>query len=244
MKTLRLSFVALLLISLLTVGCDEPLCIKSEGPTVSQVIPVNGTFSKIELEGSCDMTISYGPNYSVEAVGSQNIIDRLITSLVGDELIVELEKHCYYNASLTVNVTLPYIEKATLDGSGDIVINDFIDQDDFEVNVIGSGDVVINEFTGTENLYVKIDGSGDVKANKNWPDLDVLDIRVSGSGDYAGYNLESNDCNVSISGSGSARVFANDNLDVIIDGSGDVYYKGNANVTQNISGSGDVINRN
>ncbi len=244
MKALRISFLALIISSIFFTSCEEPLCIRGEGPIVSEFLNINQTFSKVELEGSCDVIISYGNNYEIEAVGHGNIIDRLITSVVGDELIIELEKHCYLQHELTLYITMPYIDKATLDGSGDMIINDFPNQFDFQVDLIGSGDIQLNEFTGTENMYIKIDGSGDIKAHKDFPDLQVLDIRVSGSGDYSGYPIEVSECNVSISGSGSAKVYAEDVLNVIIDGSGDVFYKGNPQVTQSIAGSGDVINRN
>lgn len=244
MKALRLEFLILAILALFITSCDDPICIKGNGPIVSEIINVNNSFSKVEMEGSFDVIISYGNNLEVQAVGHQNIIDEVITSVVGDELILELDKRCIVDNDLTINITMPYLAKATLDGSGDMLINNFEDQSDLEIVLMGSGDIVFKEFTGTENLYVKIDGSGDVSGNRHFPDIDKVDIRISGSGDYAGYPIRANECNVSISGSGSAKVYAEDILNVTIDGSGDVLYKGNPALTQYISGSGDVINRN
>lgn len=244
MKALRLEFLVLAILGLFITSCDDPLCIKGSGPIITRTINVNSSFSKVELEGSFDVVISYGNNLEVEAVGQQNIIDELITSVVGDELILEMDKRCIIDNDLTINITMPYLTKATLDGSGDLWIYDFQNQSDLELELMGSGDMIFNEFTGTENLYIKIDGSGDVKGRKDFPDINIVDVRVSGSGDYSGFPIQANECNVSISGSGTAEVYANDILNVTIDGSGDVLYKGNPVLSQNISGSGDVVNRN
>jgi hypothetical protein len=244
MKALRLEFLVLAILGLFITSCDDPICIRGKGPIVSQVININNSFSKIEMEGSFDVIISYGNNLEVEATGHQNVIDELITSVVGDELILELDKRCIIDNDLTINITIPYLTKVTLDGSGDILINDFLNQYNLELELMGSGDIVFNEFTGTENLYIKIEGSGEVKGNKHFPDINIVDVRISGSGDYSGFPIKANECNVSISGSGTAKIHANDILNVTIDGSGDVLYQGNPTLSQSISGSGDVINRN
>jgi hypothetical protein len=244
MKALRLEFLVLAILGLFITSCDDPICIRGKGPIVSQVININNSFSKIEMEGSFDVIISYGNNLEVEATGHQNVIDELITSVVGDELILELDKRCIIDNDLTINITIPYLTKVTLDGSGDILINDFLNQYNLELELMGSGDMVFNEFTGTENLYIKIEGSGEVKGNKHFPDINIVDVRISGSGDYSGFPIKANECNVSISGSGTAKIHANDILNVTIDGSGDVLYQGNPTLSQSISGSGDVINRN
>ncbi len=244
MKSLKFNLFVLAIVSLFFIGCDDPLCIKGEGPIVTETLNIGNTFSKIEMEGSFDVEINYGAAQEVIAEGNQNIIDQLNPSVVGDELIIELEKHCYLRYDLKIIITLPYLSKVTLDGSGDILINEFPNQGDLELNVIGSGDIQVKEFTGTENLTVKIDGSGDINIREDFPNLQALNIRISGSGDFTGFPLISEYCTVSIQGSGSASVYASQELNATIDGIGDIYYKGNPVVNQSINGSGDIINRN
>ncbi len=244
MKTSHFYVVSFFFSILFFSSCDDPFCVRGEGPLINETIMVNEPFTKIELEGSFDALISYGATTEVKAVGQENIIHHLITTVVGGELIVELEKNCYRNFDLDLHITLPHVERVTLDGSGDIMIQDFQDQEDLELQIIGSGDISLHEFSGTENLTVKIDGSGDVNLLHPLHDLQNLNVRISGSGDFAGYPAPANNCIVSIYGSGSARVHAHQSLNATIEGSGNIYYKGSPIVQQTLLGSGNVINRN
>ena len=86
-----------------------------------------------------------------------------------------------------------------------------------------------------------ITGSGNIKLEGLG---DELDIRITGSGDVAAFNLDVVRARVEITGSGNAEVSVEDELDVKISGSGDVRYKGNPSLDVNISGSGRVVDAN
>jgi hypothetical protein len=91
--------------------------------------------------------------------------------------------------------------------------------------------------TTAKNVEARISGSGDIELGGNANDLDVV---ISGSGGFKGYNLKSKDVSVTISGSGNVETAVDGPLDAKISGSGSVYYKGNAAISFKSSGSGKV----
>jgi hypothetical protein len=68
----------------------------------------------------------------------------------------------------------------------------------------------------------------------------VLDLRISGSGDFRGGELATGTAAVVVSGAGDVEIRAEDQLDVAISGSGSVKYWGKPSVSQVVSGSGSV----
>lgn len=68
-------------------------------------------------------------------------------------------------------------------------------------------------------------------------------MRIAGSGDFDGRDLESATGTVTIDGSSGALVNVTDDLTVTINGSGDVEYMGDPVLHQTINGSGDVSRR-
>jgi hypothetical protein len=67
-------------------------------------------------------------------------------------------------------------------------------------------------------------------------------VTVSGSGEYAGSDLATQQTEVEVSGSGNAKVNVTDSLTATVTGSGNVTYTGNpAQVQQDSSGSGDIV---
>ena len=89
-------------------------------------------------------------------------------------------------------------------------------------------------------MGVTINGSGDTDINGK---ADELDVTVSGSGDFTGNKLKSENVSIDLYGSGDARVWVSESLDVHISGSGDVTYHGNPTVNSRVTGSGDIRHR-
>jgi hypothetical protein len=68
-----------------------------------------------------------------------------------------------------------------------------------------------------------------------------LAVELSGSGDFRGFDIESQSSNVSVSGSGDVKVVAKKNLVARVSGSGDIVYKGNPEKKDvKVLGSGNI----
>ena len=232
-----------ILIALFLVSCDDDDTYTGEGPIVTEELNLED-FSGIEAIGSMDVIISEGAEQKVEVTGHANIIDRLETAVSNGIWKVKLKDGSYKNADLTFNIVIPMLNRASIEGSGDISINDFTSVDDVYLGIIGSGNIQLDENDGCENLVVEIEGSGHVNAKEEFEDIESLDIEIIGSGSFDGFPVEADQVIINIVGSADCAITVNIGLKVDIDGSGIVSYKGNPTIESNISGSGKIINAN
>ncbi|MCB9046351.1 MAG: DUF2807 domain-containing protein [Chitinophagales bacterium] len=216
------TIIAVGILAVCTTSCHKR-ALRGEGPTVSETRYV-GEFSKIEANGSTHIEVVHDDVYSIIVTGYSNLVPVFETKLKGDRLILQF-KDFYWNVrndNITVEVHTPYLDKTSMNGSGNIAVGSGFEQDNFNADINGSGDISVKG-NSYKSLYAKINGSGGF------------------SSEYS----EADRVEVNISGSGSAYVKANDYLKVRISGSGDVYYRGNpSTLDTDISGSGKVHKRN
>ena len=229
------------------ISCEDsplnPSCIEGEGTIRTETLSI-ASFSGIDLSIFGDVKISQGAVQDVTATGHPNILEDLKTSVSNNVWKIDLIEDCYENYELSIDITVQDINKIFLSGAGDIIVNDFNNQNNLEVDISGAGNIEVNEFDGLKDLDVEISGSGKMEGNKNINSVVTCDIKVSGSGNYKGFLISSEDCSVKVSGSANAELTATQTLDVEITGSGNVFYKGNPSITQRITGSGSLIDAN
>ena len=239
------SIILILILSILIAGCEKSIfCIQGEGTIITEVLNVSN-FDGIDLSFSGNVVIRQGATLEVKATGHPNIIDKINTSVANNIWEIDfVDNNCYQNDQLSIEITMPSISSIRVSGSGDLTVENFINQNNLRIDVTGSGDMTLNDFEGVTNLDIDISGSGNLVANRDITTLNTLDLDVSGSGDYSGFAISSNDCTVNVSGSGDGEVSATNTLNANISGSGDLSYRGTPSVTQNITGSGSLINAN
>lgn len=120
---------------------------------------------------------------------------------------------------VTVEISLPELQSACIEGSGDLSLED-VSQDDIELEINGSGTVIVAG--KVKRLNVEISGSGDVKAK----DLitEIADLRVAGSGDIKAHVTQS--LTARIAGSGDIKIWGNPaQRDTRVSGSGDIRFR-------------------
>ena len=245
MNIFKLSFAGILIAGVMFASCGkESNCKSGSGGTETKTLNISA-FTTVDFQEAGEVIISEGPVQEVLVTGDANVVNDIKTFVNNGHWEIDFDSRCYKNYDLTVYITLPKLEGAYLSGSGSITINDFTNpQNDLSLIISGSGTTFLSAFEGSEQLYVSISGSGNIITSADIPTLNLLDVNISGSGNYDGYSVITDDCDVNISGSGNCQVTVNNNLDVSISGSGSVFYKGNPAVSTNISGSGTVINAN
>lgn len=224
-------------------ACNDDDTYTGEGPVVTEELTLEA-FSAIEALGSMDIAISQGAEQKVEVTGHANIIDQIETSVNNGIWKIKLKDGSYKNADLSFNIVIPELNGASMEGSGDIDINDFSSKESVSLRIIGSGDIQLDENTGCKNLNIDIEGSGNIKAIGAFSDIVNVNIEIVGSGSSDGFVLEADQVEVNIVGSADCSVMAHTSLKVTIDGSGTVRYKGEPVIESDISGSGRIINSN
>lgn len=229
-----------LLVSVALAACNHDRH-EDPGPIVSKAFPV-GDFQKLEVAGSYDVDVKTGSKASVNVRGPQNIVDRMLVEVKGDELHIGSRSRSGFHFNwgshhdgVQVTVTVPMLTGAALAGSGDIRV-DRVAGDKFAGSIAGSGDLQVAAIE-VKALAVNVAGSGDVQiAGK----AESAEYNIAGSGDLDASALEAKDLNVSIAGSGDVRGRAVGTAKISIMGSGDANITGGAKCDVSKMGSGDA----
>ena len=200
-------------------GDDEGDCIKGSSTIITEPRDVS-SFHSISAEIVGNILITQGSTQSLEIRTHDNIIGRVETTVVNNELLVTLDGCFEELDNFDVIVTIPEIKSITLNGVGNI-----IGQNDFD----------------TDNLIITTNGVGNVSISGQ---TNILELTISGVGNVNAFEMTADICNIVISGSGNAEVTVAETLNVTISGSGNVFYKGDPDVSSTISGTGSVIDAN
>jgi len=227
----------------MTACSNDDDCTIGNGSITTQTISL-ATFSGIESSGADTIIISQGDVQKITVTGYSNIISLLKRQVSNNVWKAELEDGCYKNSDLEINITVPNMNYIKQNGSGNIQINDFINQQNMTIDLNGSGNLELNANQGTVNLDIQIAGSGSITGLSYFEDLEDLSITIYGSGSCNLFPLETDNCIIDIEGSGNCNVYVNENLNVFIDGSGIINYKGNPSISQTINGSGSINDAN
>ncbi len=205
-------------------------------------------FDRVTLLGSAEVLVKQGP-FSVKAEGDKDLLDQLVVSISGKTLSIGAPgSSCDRSPmdQLVVHVQMPSLELVSLNGSGDVIIDDFRVDGPMGLVLRGSGDVAADGLKGVSHMTVELTGSGDVVsertevAGKTTITLlgsgdvrmsgrtETLEVTLRGSGDVVADALNANDCDVHVFGSGDVRVDCARSMRSETMGSGSVNNSGSA----------------
>lgn len=199
-----------LALALVVTGCGE----KGSGVKKTEV-RTPGSFSKIQLRSSADVTVKIGYPQSVEVVTDDNLLSLITTDVSGDKLSIGSKGSYNTRLGVKIQIQVPNLNEVAISGSGDMEITG-LKEKSFVAKISGSGEIVV-EGVATE-----------------------VEAAVSGSGDIDLGKLTSDKARASVSGSGDIEVNASKTLTASISGSGDIKYHGSPTVVKKVSGSGSV----
>ena len=178
------------------------------------------SFNRVSSEGVFEVHIVQGTQQSVSITGDHNILHKVRTEVVNNELRLYLDRDDYRNITLRADIVTPSLIGLRNSGVGDMYVHEINQAGTFRILNSGTGDI-------------RLDGQAA-----------SLEVDNTGSGDVKGFLFEVGECSVNIEGSGNFEIHCDDHLEVGIFGSGDVYYLGEPVIEADISGSGSVINAN
>lgn len=222
------------LMTVLTIVFLVTNCRKPSGFIVSETRNLPD-FTKIELDISSDVQITYGDDINVELTGSDNIIHLVRTYVKNDKLVIDARN--LRRNDVSFNITMPKLQGIDINGSGNIDVTGDFEESVFSINISGSGNVTCTHIT-SDITNINIAGSGHVKC-KNMNSNSFIS-KISGSGNIDAFGLSTNNATTKTDGSGNTKITVQDYLNVNISGSGSVFYYGNPVVDVDISGSGSV----
>ncbi len=178
-------------------------------------------FSAVESHYDIGATITYGTTPSVSVSGYENLLNALDFQVVNGVLKMKFDSkyESVRNGNVIATISIPSINKATIHGSKNLVI------DGFEGNA----------------LFAGIHGSGNIKIENCA--FQTLALDIYGSGNINTLSSPASQVNASIHGSGDISIDVSDRIKADIYGSGNVYYVGNPMLEVVQQGSGRVIKR-
>ncbi|GAB4496503.1 MAG: hypothetical protein OHK0019_28310 [Saprospiraceae bacterium] len=176
------------------------------------------SFNKIGISGGYDKVIlKEGNSESVTIEVSGIDPDNIITEVRGSTLEVKTKKGKWSNFKAKITITYKSLRAVANSGSSDIVAENPIKADEFELASSGSGD-----FTGVldvRDLDIAISGSSDMTLKGR---ADEQEIAISGSGDVDAAELKGKSAEVAISGSGDMKLSVSGQVKTAVSGSGRV----------------------
>lgn len=197
-------------------------------------------FKRISFGVSGDLRIHIGPEFRLVIEGDEDDIERTVTEVKGEKLIIKRENWNFpgFNDKVFIDVTMPSLEGLGVSGSGDAEIVDIFKAEDIDLDVSGSGKIITSGIVA-DNLNSGISGSGNVTLGTGG-NIRNAEVSISGSGNFHGENSTIGALDVRISGSGNCRCNVSGTIDASVSGSGNVNYTGNPKINARVSGSGHV----
>ena len=218
-----------------SVGHSEDAPARASGQRSFQV----GDFHAVALEGSQDVVVAVGGAPSVRAEGDSETLERLDVRVEDGTLKIGTRNGGWFGfhhgGPVTVYVTAPAINAASVAGSGDMRI-DRAQAQRFEGAISGSGDLTIGALRA-QHAKFSIAGSGGISAAGA---ADEAEASIAGSGDIDLQRLQTRRASVSVAGSGDVSVHASEAVEGSVMGSGDVNVSGGGRCSVTKMGSGSI----
>lgn len=241
MKT-RITYISLLIISILLVGCNilSNAGVKVITPSnviISENRDASG-FKAIEFSTFGKVNIIQGDTESVNISGSDNLVPEITTSVNNGTLIIKNKENISVTSlnseMLTFTIVVKDLTSLSVSGAGDVQI-ETLSTPSLSLNLSGAGRVQQNQVS-TDKLDINISGLGGIDITGQ---AAQATITISGAGSVNASDLMVKTANVTISGLGGATLWVTDQLTGNISGAGDISYYGNPQTQTERSGLGN-----
>ncbi|WP_181305451.1 head GIN domain-containing protein [Rufibacter sp. XAAS-G3-1] len=239
---LRVSFHSLLLLCFLGIftACDilgDSPCLEGDGQSKTEARAVP-SFTGVDMRIAGNVYVTAGPKAEVKVESFANLLPEIVTELEGSTLVIRSESCLEYSdEETTVYITLPDIEYAELQSSGQMRIQAVPSSKGLKIRLTGSG--TVRYLGSTNRIQVTHTSSGDV-------DLDGfvshLETTLTGSGKILGYSLRADTVEAKSTGSGHQQIWVDKVLEATVNGSGNIYYRGSPSLVSTFTtGWGKVL---
>lgn len=175
-------------------------------------------FKSITTQGAYKLVVTAGQTQSVVVSGEQDLMAKLSTKVVGDDLVISMpdEKRSGWKDKLTIVIGVAQLNKFQMEGVGDTTLNKLAGEE-FILRYQGVGTLTANG--KVQRFVLKAEGVGSVDARE----LDAKTVEAS------------------LEGIGSAKVRATESLNAKVEGIGSLSYYGRpARVIKSAEGIGSV----
>jgi hypothetical protein len=228
-----------MLLTLMLSACTIDM-VSGSGHLTTDTRKVRG-FDSVLFSAIGDVTIIQGPTESLTIEAEDNILPKIITEVRGAQLYIGFDRQNWQDIvrptkGIKFTLAVKSLNSLEMSGVGSLTA-DSLAADKLTVKVGGAGAVKITNFSGS-SLSAIMSGAGNVEFSGK---VNSLDATMSGVGNFACGDLQTQSAKVNLTGAGGATVWASSRLDVSITGAGSVNYYGKPKITKNVTGVG-VLN--
>lgn len=169
-----------------------------KGPEITKSFDLSG-FTGITVNGSSDLTVTQGENYSVVVKANEEVFQYLNYEVVDGTLLLKNKDSIQVVAqTFEVMITLPCLEKLLVNGAADAEIYNYTSDKDLDVMVNGAGDFEVKSIK-VPSLTFTVNGAGDIEADGL--NVETLTVSVNGAGDVD-LSGKAHTANLSVAGAG------------------------------------------
>lgn len=175
-------------------------------------------FTAITSQGAYRLVVTAGQKQSVVVSGDEGSLSKLVTKVVGDELVISMPDSNSFKLSdrTTISIGVPELSKFRMEGAGRTELH----------NLAG------------ENFQLNFQGVGSLQADGK---VQRFVLNGEGVGSLNARNLDAQYVHVTLQGVGSAKVRASNTLMAKLEGIGSLTYYGRpVHVTKSVDGIGSI----
>lgn len=234
--------------------------VSAEGREIeTETRPIGKGVLSVDLNGPIDMRLRQGPVPTLSVRAEKRFMKNIVTSQEGSTLHIGMRGMILApRERLSIELTLPNLERLSIHGSGESEINGFAGER-MQTEMHGSGRLVFNG--RYKEINAAVNGSGEMDLNGGVSERVAVEVNGTGrmtvvgqckefkaeqrgSGDLDAQHLTAERAHVSLVGSGNSIIRAQKAAEVTLRGSGDVEVHGAPHErVVNKSGSGEVAFR-
>lgn len=195
------------------------------------------SFDALDISSSFEIYLTQGNSESLVIEVDENVIDYIITEVVGGTLKIYVDRHKNLRNVKTMKAYISFkmLDKIELSGACDLFGENTFKFEDLDIESSGASDMEMT-FTA-DKVYLDLSGASDVEFIGS---ADVLTIDVSGAADIHAQEFEVRKCIIDASGASTIKVFATDELSVDASGASTIRYKGKPSINLDSSGASSV----
>ncbi len=218
--------------------------ITGSGNIVSKTLNI-GSFENIKVQGMQDVVITQGSRSNVVVKGSDNLMQYNDISVQNGTLVVSQTQnkngrsHSFRKYDMTVEITVPDLDKITSNGTGDISFRGTFNTTSITLLLNGTGDIILPALKA-QILKANLNGTGDIQVSGT---ASNTTLNLNGTGDLISKLSNGNTLKASLTGTGDIKLSGSViSATYSATGTGDIYAKNMIakDVTASATGTGDI----
>ncbi len=199
-------------------------------------------FDAISVSGGIDVYLTAGNKPSVKVRGDQDMLDKVVTELDGDMLVIRMKKNTNWRLNwrnrneMQVHLTYQALKHITSSGGSGVYTQNTLKGSTLSIKGSGASDLRLD--VDLDELICFSSGGSDANLTGRVKNMEVI---ASGGSDVHARDLEVENCTIEASGGSDTKITVNGDLEVSATGASDVYVYGNPKIiTKRSSGASDI----